>query len=102
MLVTIAGTMTIAIAWPGAMVTASKPIDTVGSPSPITPLTNPASRKAAAIKTRSMSCMRCRLTDRTNRHNLDLTENAFGYGEGRDRPHPEERPKGRVSRDGHG
>ena len=41
-LVTIAGTMTIAIAWPGGIVTASRPIDTVGRPSPSTPLMNPA------------------------------------------------------------
>ena len=34
MLVTIAGTMTMASAWLGAIVTASRPIDTVGRPSP--------------------------------------------------------------------
>ena len=49
-LVTIAGTITIAIAWPGGIVTASRPIDTVGRPSPSTPLTKPASRNAAAIE----------------------------------------------------
>jgi hypothetical protein len=51
-LVTIAGTMTMASARDGGMVTASRPIDTVGSPSPIVPLTKPASRKAAAIRMR--------------------------------------------------
>jgi hypothetical protein len=49
-LVTIAGTMTMAIARDGCIVTASRPIDTVGSPSPITPLMKPASSKAAAMK----------------------------------------------------
>src|ERR1700754_1662880 len=37
------------------MVTASSPIDTVGRPSPITPLMNPASRKVAAIRSRKGS-----------------------------------------------
>src|SRR5262249_39641520 len=77
------GAMTMAIACPGVMVTASRPIDTVGSPSPITPLTNPASRNAAPMRMRSDSCMRGTLTDRANGHNLDLTENAFGHTEGR-------------------
>src|ERR1043166_4074536 len=90
--------MTIAIAWPGAIVTASRPIDTVGSPSPITPLTNPASRNAAVMKMSSESCMGRTLTDRPNRHNLDLTENAFGRDEGMFDPHPEE-PRSGVSKD---
>ena len=56
-LVTIAGTITIAIAWPGAIVTASRPIDTVGRPSPMTPLMKPASRNAEAIRMRKESNM---------------------------------------------
>jgi hypothetical protein len=50
MLVTIAGTMTIASACAGGIDTASRPIDTVGRPSPMTPLMKPASRNAAAIR----------------------------------------------------
>ena len=38
MLVMIAGTMTIASAWAGGIDTASKPIETVGRPSPINAL----------------------------------------------------------------
>src|SRR6202166_3962871 len=78
-----AGTITIACACAGGMVTASRPIDTVGRPSPITPLTKPASRKAAATRISRGSDMRNRLTDRRRRHNLELTELAFGYNEGR-------------------
>ena len=51
-LVTIAGTMTIAIAWPGDIVTASRPIATVGSPSPSTPLMKPAQVRAIATRMR--------------------------------------------------
>jgi hypothetical protein len=58
MLVTIAGTMTIAIAWPGGIVTASRPIATVGRPSPSVPLMKPASRNVAAMRTRKDSVMR--------------------------------------------
>ncbi|MEZ0046883.1 hypothetical protein ABIA42_005762 [Bradyrhizobium sp. USDA 327] len=57
MLVMMAGTMTMAMARLGAMLTASRPMDTVGKPSPTTPLTNPASRKTAAITMRSGSIM---------------------------------------------
>ena len=83
MLVTMAGTITMASACDGGMVTASRPIDTVGRPSPITPLMKPASRKAAATKISMGSDMPNRLTDRRRRHNLQLPEPAFGYGEGR-------------------
>jgi hypothetical protein len=48
-LVTMAGTMTIASALPGGIATASRLTETVGNPSPITPLMKPASRKTAAI-----------------------------------------------------
>jgi hypothetical protein len=42
------------------------------------------------------------LTDPRDRHNLEVTEPAFGWNEGRrdHYPHPEERPLGRVSKDG--
>src|SRR5947209_4691712 len=58
MFVTIAGTMTMASARAGGMVTASRPIDTVGRPRPITPLTKPASRKLAAMRIKTGSNMR--------------------------------------------
>jgi hypothetical protein len=80
--VTIAGTMTMASAWPGGIVTASRPIDTVGRPSPSTPLMKPASSSAAAMRTSMESNMPGTLTDRLNRHNLEITENAFGHAEG--------------------
>jgi hypothetical protein len=54
-LVTIAGTMTMAIARDGCIATASRPIETVGSPSPTTPVTKPASSRAAAMKNRKGS-----------------------------------------------
>src|SRR5438876_1584877 len=82
MLVTTAGTMTIASACAGGIVTTSSPIDTVGRPSPITPLTKPASRKAHAIRSRNGSNIPVRLTDPPNRHNLELTEAAFVGDEG--------------------
>ena len=44
-LVTKDGTINSEAAFAGAMTRLSKPIETVGSPSPITPLTKPASRK---------------------------------------------------------
>ena len=43
--------ITIAIARAGDMVTASRPIDTVGRPRPMTPLIKPASRNVAAMRT---------------------------------------------------
>jgi hypothetical protein len=43
--VTNEGTMRSEAAFAGAITRLSKPIETVGSPSPITPLTTPASRK---------------------------------------------------------
>jgi hypothetical protein len=49
MLVMMAGTMTIASACAGGIDTASRPIDTVGRPSPMTPLMKPAIRNAAAM-----------------------------------------------------
>jgi hypothetical protein len=58
MLVTMAGKMTMASARLGSMVTARRPIDTVGRPRPITPLTKPASRKTAAISKSMGSNMR--------------------------------------------
>jgi hypothetical protein len=45
-LVTSDGTTRIAAACAGVISSPSRPIATVGSPSPITPLTKPASRKA--------------------------------------------------------
>src|ERR1700712_5310283 len=57
MLVTIAGTMTMVSACTGGIDTASRPIDTVGRPSPITPLTKPAIKNATAMKIRSESVM---------------------------------------------
>src|SRR5215212_9933244 len=74
----IAGTMTIASAWDGGMVTASRPMDTVGSPSPITPLTKPANRNAAAIRINRGSNMPNTLTDRHQRHNQRFAGQTFG------------------------
>src|SRR5438309_6688605 len=82
MLVITAGTMTIASACAGGIVAANSPIDTVGRPSPITPLTKPASRKAPAIRSRNGSNIPKRLTDPRNRHNLEITEPAFVADEG--------------------
>src|SRR5260370_42438400 len=87
MLVMTAGTMTIASARDGCMATASKPIETVGRPSPSMPLTKPASRNTAAIRMMKGSNMPNRLTDRHHRHNLEVTETAFGYDEGRELRH---------------
>ena len=56
-LVTIAGTMTIVSACTGVIDTASRPIETVGRPRPMTPLTKPASMKTAAITIRKESNM---------------------------------------------
>jgi hypothetical protein len=47
-------------------------------------LTNPASRNAAAMKISRGSDMQNRLTDRRHRHNLEVTETAFGHSEGRE------------------
>jgi hypothetical protein len=55
MLVTMAGTMTIASALPGGIATASRLTETVGNPSPITPLMKPANRKIEAITSRNGS-----------------------------------------------
>src|SRR5258708_12673170 len=82
MLVMTAGTMTIASARDGCMVTASRPIATVGRPSPSTPLMKPASRNTAAIGTMNGSNMPETLTDRRYRHNLEVTETAFDNDEG--------------------
>src|ERR1700736_6262819 len=81
-LVTIAGTMTMASACPGGMVTASRPIETVGRPSPSTPLMKPASSSEAAMRSSMESNMKGTLTDRHYRHNLEITETAFGDAEG--------------------
>src|SRR5260221_10540112 len=87
MLVITAGTMTIASARDGCIVTASNPIETVGRPSPSTPLTKPASRNTAAIRIMKGSNMAETLTDRRDRHNLEVTEIAFGNNEGREASH---------------
>src|SRR3954468_5603136 len=79
MLVMIAGTMTMASACAGGMVTASSPIDTVGKPRPMTPLMKPASRNAAAIRSRNESDMPNTLNDRGERHNRANAEQGFGY-----------------------
>jgi hypothetical protein len=68
-----------AIARDGGMATASRPIDTVGSPSPIAPLMNPASRNIAAIRMRRGSAMMITLTDRHRQHNLRLAKPASGH-----------------------
>src|SRR6516162_11563498 len=79
-----AGTMTMASALPGGIARASRLTDTVGRPSPITPLMNPASRKMAAMTTRNMVMGR-QLTEERRRHNVEVTEPAFGVTEGRKR-----------------
>ena len=62
-LVTKDGTIRSDAALAGGMTTLSKPIETVGSPRPITPFTKPASRKVrdATIKGRYSLGMRARL-----------------------------------------
>src|SRR6202035_1220945 len=82
MLVMIAGTMTMASARAGGIDTASRPIDTVGRPSPIAPLMKPASKNDAAIRSRRWSNMQVTLTGRRNQHNLQVIEPAFGHDEG--------------------
>ena len=57
-------------------------METVGSPSPTTPLTNPAIRKTAAMRIRSGSIMPATLTEAARRHNLEVTETAFVHDEG--------------------
>src|SRR4029077_7756293 len=52
-LVTSDGTTRIAAACAGVINSPNRPMDTVGSPRPMTPLTNPASRKAPAVAIRS-------------------------------------------------
>src|SRR5262245_7556299 len=99
MLVTIAGTMTMASAWAGGIDTASTPIATVGRPSPRAPLTNPASSRAVAMKGSVESNMPATLTDRDYRHNLEITETAFGQAEGK-MPPPSLRGAKRRSNDG--
>ena len=81
-LVTIAGTMTMASAWPGGIVTASRPIDTVGRPSPMHALDEPGEQQRSRDENKHGIEHRGTLTDRRNRHNLEITENAFGYAEG--------------------
>jgi len=49
--------MTMAMAREGGIAVASRPTDTVGKPSPITPLTKPARRNAAMTKSRIGSNM---------------------------------------------
>jgi hypothetical protein len=51
-LVTSDDTTGIAAAWIGVISRPSKPIDTVGKPMPITPLTKPAGRKTPAVAAR--------------------------------------------------
>src|SRR3954454_9116224 len=84
MLVMMAGTMTIARAGAGGIDTASRPIATVGSPRPITPLTKPARKNTAAMAIRRGSTMTGTLTEWRVRHNLEVTQGAFSYDEGRD------------------
>src|SRR5215203_2678386 len=69
MLVMIAGTITMASACAGGIVRASRPIDTVGKPRPITPLMKPASRNAAAIRRRRGSSIAHTLADPRQPHN---------------------------------
>ena len=57
MLVAIAGTMTMAMAWAGGIDTASRPMATVGRPRPSAPLTKPAVSKANAMRMRVESNM---------------------------------------------
>jgi hypothetical protein len=52
-------------------------MDTVGRPSPTTPLTNPAIRNTAAMRMRRGSIMLATLTEAACRHNLEVTEIAF-------------------------
>src|SRR3954447_16379498 len=68
MLVMIAGTITMASACAGGIVSASRPIDTVGKPRPITPLMKPASRNAAAIRSRRGSNIAPTLADPRQPH----------------------------------
>ncbi len=82
MLVTIAGTITMASACAGGMVTASRPIDTVGRPSPITPLTKSGEQEGRGDENEERLEHAATLTDRRNRHNLEITEPAFGHDEG--------------------
>src|SRR5260370_32667148 len=84
MLVMIAGTITMASAREGCIVTASRPIETVGRPIPIAPLMKPASRNAAATRISRGSNMPTTLTDRSSGHNLHVIERAFGHDEGRE------------------
>src|SRR6266702_5646687 len=94
----IAGTMTMASACAGGIVTASRPIETVGRPSPSTPLMKPASSSEAAMRSME-SNMTGTLTDRRYRHNLEITEIAFGKDEGtpRERGDPHALRSGRST-----
>ena len=74
--------MTMAIAWAGGIDTASRPIDTVGRPSPSAPFTKPASRKAAVTRRSNESNMVTTLNYRRFRHNLEVPEIAFDNSEG--------------------
>lgn len=70
--------MTMAIAWAGGMLVASRPMTMVGNAMPITPLTNPASMKTKAMAKRIGSSMARTLTGTAAPHNLEVTEKAFG------------------------
>src|SRR3984893_16663957 len=69
------GTIRSEAALAGAMTRLSKPIETVGSPSPITPLTKPASRKVrvATMRGRCSTDMRQRV--RQNRRFGEVVDN---------------------------
>ena len=78
MLVTIAGTMTMAIAWAGGIVTASRPIDTVGRPSPMCALDEAREQEGGGDEEKQGIEHGATLTYRHNGHNLEVTETAFG------------------------
>ena len=76
------GRTRIAAASKGVMTTASNPIEIVGRPRPMTPLTKPASTNTAAIKIVLPSSMGMRLKLPATVRNVELAELAFGVGEG--------------------
>jgi hypothetical protein len=80
-LVTIAGTMTMAIAWAGGIDTASRPIDTVGRPSQVRP-SRSREQEGASDEDKQGIEHGATLTYRHNAHNLEITEIAFGQSEG--------------------
>src|SRR5262245_46138066 len=81
-LVTSDGTARIAAAWTGGIATASRPIEMVGSPSPITPLTSPASANTAAMKRRLGSAMASTLTHHAATRNVEISK--LGYVQNED------------------